>query len=654
MSRTSGRRPAFRVFRLAIIVLMALGALPGSAGAQGGSGGVTTLTGSLAIDAGTLAIYSEPAVVLSDTSVFGEDTNVTTGSAPVPSIASQITTGLVPESGDRYSFSLSLPIAPQGTPVSLSGADAGADDLPQVFSIDIVSNVAGQPALTSVDAYSSSPSVLSSTGTNDAGALTGQLAVWSDGNGAQFPSAVGDDGEALTSDDPLRELDAGWTVVDISDDTYDFDRDSEVAIRFVASPMAQNDFSSQGWTEAFESLVDDLEAKYPFTDYKGIDFDELRKTYIPKVQKAEDDDDSDAYALALYQFGLEFGDGHVSSSPPFQWIRDNYLGGYGLTVGRADDGTVFVTDVVDGSGAAKAGIEPGDTVERWDGKAIKDAIADTPLLTPASSDFSRELQRVALLTRGPVGTTVDVEYTNADGDTSTAKLRAKQDPDGFTSAVSSEFAPNDAAMPIESSVLPSGVGYIRITTFETDQVLFTHQWDYAIRTLQSLGVTDLVVDIRSNPGGLATLAFYASATFAADSFVLDTGYAADRNGRFADIGDEVIPVAEIHWDGNVAVLVDRNCASSCEQFAATMDDIQSDAIMIVGNTPSAGVYAAITSWTLPQDITFQAPYVRYEVDGKVFLESQGVEPDVLVPVTGDSLLSPDDEVLQAGEEAARG
>ena len=96
----------------------------------------------------------------------------------------------------------------------------------------------------------------------------------------------------------------------------------------------------------------------------------------------------------------------------------------------------------------------------------------------------------------------------------------------------------------------------------------------------------------------------------------------------------MIPVAEIHWDGNVAVLVDRNCASSCEQFAATMDDIQSDAIMIVGNTPSAGVYAAITSWALPKDITFQAPYVRYEMDGKIFLESQGVEPDVLVPVTG--------------------
>ena len=550
MSRTSGRRPAFSAFRLAIIVLMALGVLPASSGAQGGSGGVTTLTGSLVIDAGTLAIYSEPAVVLSDTSVLGEDTNATTGSAPVPSVASQITTGLVPESGDRYSFSLSLPIAPQGTPVSLSGADADADELPQVFSIDIVSNVAGQPALTSVDAYSSSPSVLSSTGTNDAGALTGQFAVWSDGNGAQFPSAVGDDGEALTSDDPLRDLDAGWTIVDISDDTYDFDRDSEVAIRFVSSQLDRNDFSSQGWTEAFESLVDDLEAKYPFTDYKGIDFDQLRKTYVPMVQKAEDDDDSDAYALAVYRFGLEFGDGHVSSSPPIQWIRDNYLGGYGLAVGRADDGTVFVTDVVDGSGAAKAGIEPGDTVERWDGKAIADAIADTPLLTSASSDFSRELQRVRAADarpgwqyrRGGVHQRRRrCQHRQASGQTGSRRLHQR----GLLGVRAQRRGDADREQ------CPAVRGWLHPDHDLRDRPGPLHP-PVGLRDPDPAGARGHRPRRRrpvQPPAGLASLAFYASATFAEDPFVLDTGYAADRNGRFEDIGDEVIPVAEIHWDG---------------------------------------------------------------------------------------------------------
>ena len=654
MVASAARRPGIFVTRLAIILLLVLSVLPAAARAQGGSDGTTTLKGEVDLTAENLALYSEPLVVLSDTTVLGDDTSAAQGSAAVPSVPSQIATGLVAGSNDRYSFSLSLPIAPQGTPTSITGADAGADDLPQVYSIDIVSNVAGQPFLTDIDAYGGSPTLLSSVGTDADGALTGQFAVWSDGDGAQFPSEVGDDGQPLTNDDPLQDLDAGWTVVDISGDSYDFVRHADVDITFPANALGGNDFSDQGWTEAFTSLVDQLEVEYPFTDYKEIDFDSLRHTYTPMVQKAEDADDTDAYTLAIYRFSLEFMDGHVSSTPPYQWLRDNYLGGYGLDVGQADDGTVYVTGVVNGASADKAGIAVGDTVEQWDGEDVGRAITDTPLFISASSDFARDNQRVLLLTRAPVGDTVEVGFTNADGDRDTAKLKSATDADGFLRAVTPEFAGNDAAMPIESRVLPSGVGYIRINTFETDMVLFTHQWDYAVRSMQQLGVTELVVDVRANPGGLAPLAFYASATFAEDPFVLDTAYIANRDGDFTDAGDEVVPVAAIHWDGTVAVLVDDNCASSCEQFAATMDDIKSSDIMIVGNTPSAGIYAAITTWSLPENITFQAPFVRYEVDGDIFLESQGVEPDVVVPVTEDSLLSPEDEVLQAGEAAAQG
>lgn len=654
MSPTMRHRPASVFFRLAIIVVMALSILPGTTGAQGDANGATTLTGKVVLTADDLALYSEPLVVLSDVSVLGSTNGVIAGGAPVPAIASQIATGLVADRNDRYAFSLSLPIAPQGTPTSVSGADANADALPQVFSIDVVSNVAGQPFLTDIDTYGGSPSLLSSVGTDNDGNATGQLAVWSDGGGAQFPSAVGDDGQALTKDDPLQDLDPGWTVVDFSGDRYDFLRDGEITIDFPGSALSKNDFSGQGWTEAFTSLVDQLEAEYPFTDLKGIDFDKLRETYLPMVQKAEDDNDSDAYTLALYQFSLEFMDGHVSSSPPITWLRGNYVGGYGLTVGRADDGTVYVIDVLDGGSANKAGIKTGDVIEKWDGQDVDKAIADTPLLISASSDFARDIQRVSLLTRAPIGNRIDVGYTNTDGDSKTAKLKSAEDYDGFNRAVTPEFSGNDAAMPIESKVLPSGVGYIRINTFETDLVLFTHQWDYAVRTMQQLGITDLVVDVRANPGGLATLAFYASATFTTDPFVLDTAYIADRNGRFVDAGDEVAPVSEVHWGGNVAVLVDDNCASSCEQFAATLDDIDSNDIQIVGNTPSAGIYAAITTWSLPSNITFQAPFVRYEVDGDIFLEGQGVTPDIDVPVTEESLLSPDDEVLQAGESAAQG
>lgn len=645
---------ASRLPRALLIVLMAIAVLPAGAGAQIDDGGVTTLTGGVILLPEDLATYSEPLVILSDASILGEDSDVIAGGGPVPSIPSQVVAGLVDEGSDRYSFTLSLPIVPQGEPTDITGAGSDRDALPQVFSIDLTSNIAGQPFRTEVDAYGGPGSVISSIGLDRVGGATGQLAVWSDGDGATFPSEAGDDDEALTADDPVEELEAGWTIVDFSSDTYDFIRDGEVEIEFASDGRSRNDFSEEGWTEAFTSLVDQLEREYPFTDLKGLDFDELRDTYLPLVEEADADDDLDAYTLAIYQFGLEFQDGHVSSTVPISWLRDNYFGGFGLRLEQADDATVYVIEILDGGPADEAGIAVGDTIEEWGGGDIETALADTPLAFPASADFARAHQRVELLTRAPLGETIEVGFTNADGSGQSVELEATRDVDGFVASLTPDNAANEAAMPIETEILPSGVGYVRINTFATDMVLFTHQWDYAIRTFRGLGVTDLIVDVRANGGGLALLAFYATSTFADETFTLDTAYTADDDGAFIDSGDEVVPVSETQWQGNVAVLVDSDCASSCEQFAATMAAIDNDDIAIIGHTPSGGVYAAVTAWLLPERITFQAPYIRYEVDGEIFLEGRGVEPDILVPVTGESLLSAEDEVIDAAEATVRG
>ena len=641
LSRGRSRFPAL----LAIFALLMM-LVPVSASAQdsGSGSGAATLTGSVTISADNLALFSEPYVVLSDLS------SLTSADSTAPSVPSQISTGLVAK-GSRYTFSLSLPIAPQGEPVNVVGKSTSDD--PQVYAIDVVSNVAGAPSLTNVDYWGGSPTLLSSVGSGSDGNLTGQVAVWSDGN-AQFPSDAGNDGQALTNDDGTTTLDAGWTIVDISHSPYKMDRDAEVSISWAQDAISDTDFSGESYTKAFDDLYGQLKASYPFTDYKHIDFTKLRSTYRPKIEQAEQDKDQNAFALAMYQFGLEFGDGHVSASFPIDYFRKTYSGGYGMTVGRDNDGNVWVTSVDSGGPADKAGIAVGDQVTQWDNQDIGDAIDNTPLALSASSDWSRADQRVRLLTRAEVSHQVSVEYVNADGDTKDARLRAVRDVQGFIAALSPANAPNEAALPIEVKVLPSGVGYIRITTFETDAVLFTHEWDYALRTFQSLGVDGLVIDVRANGGGLSNLAFYASASFNKKEFTLDTAYVANSQGKFVNAGGETVPVAQEQWDGPVAVLVDGDCASSCEQFAATLDDIPRDNISIVGETPSAGVYAAIQVWSMPDGVTFQAPFVRYENNGDIFLESQGVSPDVTVPVTEQSLTSPDDEVLQAGEDTVLG
>ena len=105
----------------------------------------------------------------------------------------------------------------------------------------------------------------------------------------------------------------------------------------------------------------------------------------------------------------------------------------------------------------------------------------------------------------------------------------------------------------------------------------------------------------------------------------------------------------MRWDGPVAVLIDENCASACEIFAAAM--AHDDDHLIVGQYPTAGVEAGIYPWQLPGDLYFQASIEYFEVDGEVWIEGAGVPPTVDVPVTVETLLSDEDVVLDAAEEA---
>ena len=56
------------------------------------------------------------------------------------------------------------------------------------------------------------------------------------------------------------------------------------------SPYLSN-YSHYGWSESFEKTIDELEKSYILRDWKQIDFDSLRSELIPRVEKAEKDND---------------------------------------------------------------------------------------------------------------------------------------------------------------------------------------------------------------------------------------------------------------------------------------------------------------------------------------------------------------------------
>jgi len=73
---------------------------------------------------------------------------------------------------------------------------------------------------------------------------------------------------------------------------------------------------------------------------------------------------------------------------------------------------------------------------------------------------------------------------------------------------------------------------------------------------------------------------------------------------------------------------------------------------VVGQYPTGGVEAEVArgEFELPEGIKLQFPTGRMvQPDGSLFLEGQGVQPTVHVPIDEQSVLSKDDVVLKAAE-----
>jgi hypothetical protein len=74
---------------------------------------------------------------------------------------------------------------------------------------------------------------------------------------------------------------------------------------------------------------------------------------------------------------------------------------------------------------------------------------------------------------------------------------------------------------------------------------------------------------------------------------------------------------------------------------------------VFGMYPTAGVEAetARGKFLLPEDISLTIPTGRFTLpDGSIFLEGEGVQPTVRIPINEETVFSTDDLVLLAAVE----
>ena len=260
-----------------------------------------------------------------------------------------------------------------------------------------------------------------------------------------------------------------------------------------------------------------LSREYPFTEWKEIDWDALYDTYQPRVVAAEENQDEEAYYLALREYIFSIPDGYVSITTPDEY-RETAIGGdYGFSVLPLDDGRLVVGDLEADGFAEHAGIRWGAEIIEWNGVPAREALAATSILwsdQPAATQEYKLFEQCMMMTRAPVGTEATVLFRNP-GQKSVwgTKLRTHRDMFKGLEDLTRQGKPfSEFEAPLETKILADNVGYIKIyCQSPTLTMPFpARAVRHAVERFIAAEVDGVVLDLRGNSGGEDDLA----ATFA--------------------------------------------------------------------------------------------------------------------------------------------
>ena len=219
--------------------------------------------------------------------------------------------------------------------------------------------------------------------------------------------------------------------------------------------------------------------------------------------------------------------------------------GLGIQINkRGPDQPLTIIAPIDGTPAAKAGLQPGDVIAKIEGQ-------DTIGLT---------VQEAVRKLKGEKGTKVTITIQRS-GENAAFDVTLVRD-DIPTHSVAHAF------------MVQPGVGLVRISSFTSTT---TGELDEALKKLEKLGMERLILDLRSNPGGLLD-----QAVGVASRFIPEGKLVVYTRGRIAGSDQDYTAKGEARTNAALVVLVDRNSASASEIVSGCIQD--HDRGLVVGET----------------------------------------------------------------------
>lgn len=277
--------------------------------------------------------------------------------------------------------------------------------------------------------------------------------------------------------------------------------------------------------EIFTKILEKVQQNY----VNEVDTHELMKKAIEGML-------SDLDPHSQYLDGLEYEDLMVSTRGEF--------GGLGILISFRDNYPTVMSPI-DGTPAERAGVRGGDQIIEIEGQSTEGWTVD---------------KAVGFL-RGEPGTKVTFRIRHPGADDSTQYTLVRE-------------VINVSTVPYKGMV-KEGVGYMRVSNFAQKTA---SEMEDALAELEGKGMRSLILDFRSNPGGLLQTATEVSELFLDKDklLVFTKGRLTNSNRKYYSAN------RHIHGGYPIVVMINGNSASASEIFAGAMQDW--DAALVVGQT----------------------------------------------------------------------
>ena len=304
----------------------------------------------------------------------------------------------------------------------------------------------------------------------------------------------------------------------------------------------------------------------------------------------DDKDDSKVLDNIYKAYVNAYGDKYTVyyTADEYAKIQESSNGAYygiGVVVRKNDDGTILVVEPYDGAPGKEAGMRKNDVIVTVNGESVAD----------------QDLNSVVAKIKGDEGTTVNIGIRR-DGSDDIAELTVTRRKVEIKT--------------VAYEMLDDSVGLITISEFDK---VTAQQFKEAYAQLETLGMKGLVIDIRSNPGGLLNVVVDMLDEILPDGLIVYTedkyGNRQEYNGSNPDVID--VPLA---------VLVNGESASASEIFAGAVQDYGAGTII---GTQTFGKGIVQTIRRMSDGSAIKYTMAKYFTPKGQDIHGHGVTPDIV-------------------------